>query len=227
MKNLSAITIIFIAMSAQAADISDVPDYAPLKDLAVDTSIFLIHDWTAPADYEGETVKLPNSAPKRVDYYVEGKRVTRAEIPLGSTYCSVVSDGDRAGYTERSKRFSIASISDAVPAPRAGERGVGLRLKSILNSSIQAVSCYQAQSAVVPLTVRILRYMVRTTDDGTSLSLLAPPAADPSAIAANPARQPATYTIEKKDTAYDTIEQAHRKYVNYLKQASSNDAQTE
>ncbi len=202
MKTYSTIILVASLLSANAAlaetSSTDVPDFAPLEDLAVDTSVFLLHDFQLPPDSAVEQVKLEKGF-RRVDYFVEGKRVPRSEIPSGSTYCSIVSGGDTKAFTETSKQFQILGVTEAIPAAREGERGVGLKLRSFQNSTIQAVSCYQSTQASLPLTVRVLRYMVRAVSDDVSLSLMAP---------IEPNRSP-----------------AQLQFVNYVKPATPNETQ--
>jgi hypothetical protein len=191
-------TLIFaaslVASSALAeSSSSELPDYAPLQDLVSDTSVFLLHDLKIPADSGHESVKLQAGGTRRVDFFVDGNRVNRrSDILAGSTYCAVVSDGDSRGFTEATKQFQVVGIAAAIPAPREGERGVSVKLKSFQNSTIHAVTCYQAAQAVVPLTVRIMRYMVRAQADDVSLSFMAPLGA-PAIASVDGSRAPASF----------------------------------
>jgi hypothetical protein len=225
---------------ALAGGVTDVPEHTGLHQLAPETSLFLLEEFKFPAD-EKAIVYRTTDGYVRVDYFVSGRRVGRGEIPQGATYCSVMSHAGVLSFSETSKRLQVSSVGAPNPAPRDGEQGVGVELRSVQSTRIASISCYQPNYATQPLTVNDLRQVIRMKEDDSAIAFLGPPQAGPvlaevvppnapndSARAAAfeaPAPEPRVVMahIPSHPTVktYQSLKHAHEQYVKLLKQQAA------
>jgi hypothetical protein len=232
-----------VAGRAYAGGPTDIPDHTGLHQLQVETSLFLIEDFKFPVD-DKATIYRDADGYVRVDYFSEGKRVSRAEVAVGALYCAVMARAGVNGYVEKSKRFQVSGVDAPNPAPREGEQGVGVELRSVQSSSIMSISCYQPNYASLPITVQALRQAVRVTPDSTGLALLGPPAAGPVLAEVDPTRAPSEYRVavvsmtpkaapaptmarrpaSTTSKSYQSLDQAHRQYVKLVKKQDAWDS---
>lgn len=224
--------------AAFAGGVTDIPDRTGLDQLAPETSLFLLVDFKFPSD-EKATVYRDSDDYVRVDYFRDGHRTTRNEVPIGGVYCAVMSHAGVLGYTESSKRLQVAATTAPNPVPREGERGVGIELRSIQSTKILSISCYQPDYASQPLTVQNLRQMIRMQENDSAIAFLGPPESGPVlAETVTPPRAPQIYKtfnnvapapepviarVPAAATArtYQSLDQTHRRYVQMLKKQAA------